>query len=340
MESHFLNKSQDMLNNLTKPRGSLGRLEEMAQKYIAIRRDLKVKIRKKFVFTFAGDHGVTAEGVSAYPKEVTPQMVFNFLNQGAAINVISKHVGAEVVVVDMGVDYEFENTPGLIVRKIRRGTWNMAQGPAMTREEAIKALMAGIELAQEYQQKGADIFGTGDMGIGNTTPSTAILATLTGEPVEKITGRGTGVNDEVLARKVAVIKKALEVNKPDPKDPIDVLAKVGGFEIAGIAGLIIGAAAQRIPVVVDGFISGAGAMIALALEPIIKNYIFVSHRSQEIGHSLMLQRLGEKAILELDMRLGEGTGAALALSLVECSLKIFHEMATFDSARVSKSDHD
>lgn len=340
LDNYFLKASQEILDNLTKPRGSLGRLEEMAQKYIAIRRDLKAKISHKFVFTFAGDHGVTDEAVSAYPREVTPQMVFNFLRRGAAINVIARHVGAEVLVVDMGVDYDFEDTPGLIIRKIRRGTGNMAKGPAMTRDEAIKALLVGIELAEEYAQKGADIFGTGDMGIGNTTPSAAILACLTGEVVENVAGRGTGVDNEGLARKIEVIKRALEINRPDPKDPLDVLAKVGGFEIAGIAGLIIGAAARRIPVVVDGFISGAGAMIAVALEPLIKNYIYVSHRSQERGHSLMLQRLGEKAILELNMRLGEGTGAALAMDLVEVSLKIFHEMATFDSAGVSKSTRE
>lgn len=337
LENHYLKRSQEILDNLTKPRGSLGRLEEMAQKYIAVRRDLQAKIRNKFVFTFAGDHGVTDEGVSAYPREVTPQMVFNFLRQGAAINVISRHVGAEVVVVDMGVDYDFADTPGLLIRKIRRGTSNMARGPAMTREEAVRGMMVGVALAEEYAEKGADIFGTGDMGIGNTTPSAAILAALTGEAVENVTGRGTGVDNEGLARKIEVIKRALELNKPDPGDPVDVLAKVGGFEIAGIAGFIIGASAKGIPVVVDGFISGAGAMIAVALEPLIKNYIYVSHRSQEIGHTLMLQRLGERALLELDMRLGEGTGAALAINLVEVSLKIFHEMATFDSAGVSKS---
>lgn len=325
------------LDNLTKPVGSLGRLEELAQRYAAIRGG-NVKLEKKIIFTFAGDHGVTEEGVSAYPKEVTPQMVFNFLRGGAGINVLARHVGAEVIVVDMGVDYDFKPAEGLVIKKVAKGTRNMAKGAAMTREEAIKGIEAGIEIAAEWSQKGVDIMGTGDMGIGNTTPSSAIAAVMTGESVEAVTGRGTGISDEAFNRKVNVIKRAIEINKPNPDDPIDVLSKVGGFEIAGIAGLIIGAASRNIPVVVDGFISGAGALIAVGLKPAVRDYLFASHLSVEKGHRAIIDKIGQKALLDLNLRLGEGTGAALGIGLVEAGFKILTQMATFESAGVSKSN--
>lgn len=337
----FYDRAQARLDMLTKPQGSLGRLEEFARRYAAMRENLNPKIRKKAVFTFAGDHGVADEGVSAFPKEVTPQMVLNFIRGGAGINVIARHVGADVVVVDIGVDHEFtEELHGsneFIKKKVARGTRNMAKGPAMTRNEAVSALEVGIEIANNYAAKGYDIFGTGDMGIANTTPSSAIVAAITGRPVEAVTGRGTGIDDKSFNIKVNVIKKALEVNRPDQKDAVDVLARVGGLEIAGIAGLIIGGAANRIPVVVDGFISTAGALIATELEPKIKDYIFMAHKSVEAGHQVVLDWIGHKPFVDLNLRLGEGTGAAIGISLIECGIKVMMEMATFADAGVSES---
>lgn len=327
---------QMRLDNLTKPRGSLGRLEELAKRYVAITGKDEPKIIKKIIYTFAGDHGVTEEGVSLYPKEVTPQMVYNFLRGGAGINVLARHINAEVRVVDIGVDHHFDKADGLIQCKVGKGTGNITKGPAMTRDEAIRAMEVGIGLANEALRDGADIIGTGDMGIGNTTPSSAIVAVITGMPVEDVTGRGTGIDDERFKLKIDAIKKAIERNRPDPKDPIDVLAKVGGFEIAGIAGLIIGAAANRIPVMIDGFISTAGALIASEMNPYVKDYLFASHQSVEQGHKAMLDRIGVKPLLDLDLRLGEGTGACLGIGIVEAGIKILTEMATFGDAGVSK----
>lgn len=326
---------QARLNCQTKPKGSLGRLEEFARRFVAItgRED----IRKKVVFTFAGDHGITEEGVSAFPKEVTPQMVLNFVSGGAAINALANHVGADVIVVDMGVDYDFGSVAGLLNKKIGMGTANFSKGPAMSRKDAITALETGIELAFSSRDAGIDLLGTGDMGIGNTTPSAAIAAVLTGLSVEKVTFRGTGIDDPTLAHKIAVIEAGIALNRPDKNDPVDVLAKVGGFEIGGIAGLILGAAAAGIPVVVDGFISTAGALIASELYPHVKDYIFCAHKSVEIGHIHMLDKLGQKPILDLEMRLGEGTGAALAMTLIEASLRGLREIRTFEQAGVAKA---
>lgn len=333
----FIEQAQQRLDNLTKPQGSLGRLEEFARRVVAITENPMPQLDKKVIFTFAGDHGVADEGVSAFPKEVTRQMVFNFLNGGAGINVLARHAGAEVVVVDIGVDYDFvtlKNNPP-VIKKVVKGTNNIRKGPAMTREEALRCIDVGIELANEYAEKGYMIFGTGEMGIANTTPSSAIAAVLTGKPVEEVTGRGTGISDSVWENKVKVVKDAIAINKPDPSDPIDVLAKLGGAEIGGIAGLILGAGAHRIPVVIDGFISTAGALIAYAIEPKTKDYMFAAHNSQEIGHRAMLEKIGLKPILDLDLRLGEGTGAALAMLIIEAGLKIYKEMATFAEAGVS-----
>ncbi len=285
------------------------------------------------IYTLAGDHGVSEEGVSLYPKEVTAQMVYNFLKGGAAINVLARHVGAKIMVVDMGVNHEFLPAEGFLIRKVARGTKNIAVGPAMTKEEALTALMIGMRLVDESADM--DIVGVGDMGIANTTPSSAIFAAISGEPVHRITGRGTGINDLTLKRKVEVIERAIEVNKPVREDPLDVLSKLGGFEIAGIAGIIIGASSRRIPVVIDGFVSTAGAMIAGQMSPTIKDYLFASHCSAETGHFLMLQKMGLEPILDLSMRLGEGTGAALGISIIEAAVKIIKEMATFEEAGVS-----
>jgi len=334
VDSKKLAAIQARIDRQAKPRGSLGRLEEFACRFAAITG--RHTSEKKAVFTFAGDHGVTVEGVSAFPREVTPQMVFNFIEGGAAINALARHVDAEVIVVDMGVDYEFKPMPGLLDKKIGRGTANLAKGPAMSRQEAIRCLETGIELAAWCRATGIDLVGTGDMGIGNTTPSAAIAAVFTGLPVPQVTHRGTGIDEAALGRKIRVIEAGLRVNSPDSADPIDVLAKVGGYEIGGIAGLIIGCAAMNIPVVIDGFISTAGALIASELHPHVRNYLFAAHRSAEIGHIHMLERIRLRPILDLDMRLGEGTGAALAMGLIEAALRALREVKTFDEAGVAK----
>ena len=327
--------AQKRLDNLTKPLGSLGRLEEFARRLVAITENKSPILDKKVVFTFAGDHGVTEEGVSAYPKEVTSQMVLNFIRGGAGINVLARHAGSEVVVVDIGVDYDFGELDGLLHMKAVKGTRNFTKGPAMTKEEALKCIETGITLAEGYTKKGYKIFGTGDMGIGNTTPSSAIAAVLTGRPVAEVTGKGTGISDASLKQKVKTIEKGIRVNAPNPEDAVDVLSKVGGAEIGGIAGLILGAAANRIPVVIDGLISTAGALIAYTIEPKVKDYLFAAHNSVEIGHKAMLDKMGLQPILDLNLRLGEGTGAALAMLMIEAGLKIYREMATFGEAGVS-----
>jgi nicotinate-nucleotide--dimethylbenzimidazole phosphoribosyltransferase len=336
----FAAQAQERLDNLTKPQGSLGRLEEFAKQLVAISENAMPDLDKKVVFTFAGDHGVADEGVSAFPKEVTPQMVLNFIHGGAGINALAGHAGADVVVVDIGVDYDFGDlkNDGFVSKKILSGTKNMRKGPAMTREEAEQCIQVGIELANEYAKKGYKIFGTGEMGIANTTPSSAITNVITGKSVEDITGRGTGINDDAWKNKVEVIKDSIKVNNPDASDPVDVLAKLGGAEIAGIAGLIIGAAANKVPVVVDGFISTAGALIAYLIEPKTRDYMFAAHMSQEIGHKSILEKIGLRPILDLDMRLGEGTGAALAMLVIESGLKIYKEMATFAEAAVAEKN--
>jgi nicotinate-nucleotide--dimethylbenzimidazole phosphoribosyltransferase len=283
----------------------------------------------------AGDHGVVAEGVSAFPAEVTPQMVLNFARGGAAMNVLSRHVGAELVLVDIGVAADLPDIPGLLRKKVAYGTANMAKGPAMTRNEAMRALETGIEIAEDLVAKGAGLLGTGDMGIGNTTPSTAVVAAFSGLKVEEVAGRGTGIDDRRLQLKIQAITRALEINRPDPTDPLDVLSKVGGLEIAGLAGLMIGGAACRVPVMIDGFISGAAALVATRLAPAVKDYLIGSHLSEEPGHRVMMEMIGIKPMLHMQMRLGEGTGAALAMGLVDAALKIINEMATFADAGVS-----
>jgi nicotinate-nucleotide--dimethylbenzimidazole phosphoribosyltransferase len=338
VDADLLAKAQAKLDSKTKPLGSLGRLEEFARRYAAISGTLEPETMKKVIFTFAGDHGVVAEGVSAFPKEVTPQMVFNFLNGGAGVNVLARHVGADVLVVDVGVDYDFNAVPGLINRKVARGTRNFAKGPAMTREEALAAVEVGIELANQAKSEGVSILGTGEMGIGNTTPASAIIAAISGKSVREVTHRGTGINDASLENKIRVIEEGLALNKPDPRDPLDVLTKVGGLEIAAIAGLVIGAAANRLPVVVDGFISTAGALIASEMHPNVGEYIFAAHESVEIGHRLMLEHMAAEPILDLRLRLGEGTGAALAIGLIEAGVKILKEMATFEAAGVAEAN--
>ncbi len=334
----IMEAAQTRLDDLTKPQGSLGYLEEAAKQLAGIKGTLQPKLGKKAIVVMAADHGVVEEGVSAYPQEVTPQMVYNFIAGGAAINVLARHVGAEIVLVDMGVASDLEATAQLVDLKVDRGTKNMTKGPAMTREQAVLSLERGIMVVEQHaKNSGLDILGTGDMGIGNTTASSAVIAAFTGLPIEAVTGKGTGIDDETFERKIAAIEKALLLNKPNRDDPIDVLAKVGGFEIGGLAGCILAAAGLRIPVVVDGLISSAAALIACRLQPLVKDYIFAGHQSVEIGQTAVLQELGKRTFLDLSMRLGEGTGAALAISLLEASSKIIMEMATFSEASVSEA---
>lgn len=336
LDQKAMEEARTRQDNLTKPQGSLGQLELLSIQVAGIQGTSRPKIDHKVIFTLAGDHGVTEEGVSAYPSEVTPQMVYNFIRGGAGINVLARHVGARVVVADLGVASVLAPHQGLKDKKIAMGTRNMVKGPAMSREEAIRSIEAGIELVEEELNDGIDLLGTGDMGIGNTTPSSAITASITGADVEAVTGKGTGLDDEGWRRKVKIIQKALEINCPDPEDAMDVLSKVGGFEIGGITGVILAGAKYKIPVVIDGFISGAAALIAASLAPQVKPYLIASHQSVEQGHQIILRHLGLKPLLNLDLRLGEGTGAALGIGLVEASLKVLNEMATFAEAGVSE----
>lgn len=337
LDDEAMSAARQRQNMLTKPPGSLGRLEELSVQIAGIKCDPMPEIKDKSVIVMAADHGVVEEGVSLYPQEVTRQMVINFLRGGAAINVLAAHVGARVVVVDMGVKGGFPPLPGLVCKMIDFGTKNIAKGPAMSRPQAVESIEAGIQVVEMEIGKRLDIIATGDMGIGNTTASSAIFAALSGKPVRKVTGRGTGIGDRQLAHKMRVIETALKVNKPDPKDPIGVLAKVGGFEIGGLAGVILASAAYRIPVVIDGFISSVAAAIAAALCPKVKDYIIASHLSAEAGHGLVLDFLGLKPLLNLNMRLGEGTGAVLGLFLAEAATKLLRQMATFADAGVSEA---
>jgi len=326
--------AQRHLDSLTKPPGSLGRLEELALG-LAVLRGGAPAVDRPVIFTFAADHGVVAEGVSAYPQVVTAQMVENFLRGGAAVNVLARQAGARVVVADFGVANPIGRSPELRSCPIAPGTANMTAGPAMTRAQAERAIEQGARLALEAIDGGADLLGTGEMGIGNTTAASAITAALTGAPPERVTGRGTGVDDAVLARKVHVVARALEVNAPDPRDGLDVLAKVGGFEIAGLVGVILAGASRRVPVALDGFISGAAGLVAVTLAPAARGALFASHRSAEPGHAAVLAYLGLEPYLDLDMRLGEGTGAALFVHLARAAARIWSEMATFKSAGVT-----
>nr|WP_044200815.1 nicotinate-nucleotide--dimethylbenzimidazole phosphoribosyltransferase [Oscillochloris trichoides] len=323
---------QDML---TKPQGALGRLESLSIQIAGITGQVRPQLKQPAVVVMAGDHGVAAQGVSAFPSEVTPQMVLNFLHGGAGINVLARHVGARVVIVDVGVASEIPAHPDLVSRKIAPGTRDFSVEPAMSREQAQQAVEVGIAVAVEAIDAGADILATGDMGIANTTASSALVAAVSGMSVAEVTGRGTGVDDAGLAHKVAVIEQALKLHNPNPADGLDLLSKVGGLEIAGLAGVIIGAASRRVPVVIDGFISGAAALVAAALAPESKAYMIAGHRSVERGHQAVFGSLDLEPVFDLNLRLGEGTGAVLAISVCQAACKILDEMATFGEAGVS-----
>jgi nicotinate-nucleotide--dimethylbenzimidazole phosphoribosyltransferase len=329
--------AQAALNRLTKPVRSLGRLEDLAAQYVAISQLFPPTAPEALVFTLAADHGVAEEGVSAYPSSVTAQMVENFIKGGAAINVLARQVGARVRVVDMGVQSDLGNLPGLIVHKVGMGTKNFLKGPAMSREEAVQSIESGIRLIMDAYAEGIRLVGLGEMGIGNTTASSAITVVMTGRPVAEVTGYGTGVDAQTLTRKIQVIEQGIQVNRPDARDPVDVLGKVGGFEIGGLVGMMLGGAACHIPVVLDGFITGAAALLAIALAPHCKAYMIPSHVSAEPGHRMAMEFLGFRPLLDLDLRLGEGTGACLAIGLLQASLACLTQMATFESAGVDEA---
>jgi nicotinate-nucleotide--dimethylbenzimidazole phosphoribosyltransferase len=323
------------LEQLAMPFWALGRLMDLAEELVGMTRSTKPPVERRSIVVMAADHGVVAEGVSAYPQEVTQQMVAGFVSGKASINALARLAGARVIVVDVGVAGDLSPLGGAVLnRKVARGTGNIARGPAMSRDEAVRAVEAGIGVARDLGPS-TDVFGTGEMGIGNTTASSAIVAAVSGAAPEEVTGRGTGIGDDQLRHKAEVVSRALRVNPLDPTDGLDLLAKVGGFEIGGIAGLILAAAAMRKPVVVDGFISTAGALVARALCPLSTQYMVAAHRSVERGHSIALDLLGKKPLLDMDLRLGEGTGAALAMNLVDASVRVLTEVATFEEASVS-----
>lgn len=330
-----MEKCQLRLDNLTKPLGSLHSFEHLALQMAGITGNARPRNLKKSIILMAGDHGVAAEGVSAYPQQVTAQMVDNFCNGGAAINVFAQHVEADLVLVDMGVAADLSNYEKILHKKIAYGTNNIAKGPAMTREQAKQAIEAGMEIASHEIAKGARVLGLGEMGIANTTASTAIIACYAQEGLATLVGHGTGISEEALHKKVQVIQTALEVNHPDREDPIGVLSSLGGFEIAGLVGVILGAAAGGAAVVVDGLITSAAALLAVEIAPQVKNFLIGSHYSVEPAHKIALDLIGVPAYLHLDMRLGEGTGAALGMSLINASLHVINDMKTFGEAEVA-----
>lgn len=337
LDAEAMSAAQERQDQLTKPAGSLGVLEQISIRLAGIGRRALPEISDKVVVVMAADHGITEEGTSAFPSEVTAQMVYNFARGGAAINVLARHEGVRVIVVDIGVK-EGIGCDDVLKRKIRRGTANMAKGPAMSRDEAVSAIMTGAEIAGEAIAAGASIIATGEMGIGNTSASSAIISVLGCLPLETVVGRGTGIDDDGLNKKLKALTEAVRINRPDKEDVIDVLSKVGGLEVAGLAGVMLGCAAGRVPVVIDGFISAAAALVASKLAPKSVNYMIASHLSAEPGARYALAEIGVSPILHMDMRLGEGTGAVLAMNIIEASTKILKEMATFAEAGVAEGE--
>ncbi|MFA5127202.1 MAG: nicotinate-nucleotide--dimethylbenzimidazole phosphoribosyltransferase [Patescibacteria group bacterium] len=336
VDSSYSEKIKNKLDNLTKPLGSLGVLEDFVIKLGNIQNTELPNIDKKRVYVFAGDHGIAAEGVSAYPPSVTPQMVLNFINGGAAINVLARHFDIEIKVVDVGVNFDFNNNVKIINKKIASGTKNFLYESAMTKDQAIAALLIGFELAQQAKEDGVGIIVAGDMGIGNTTPSSAITSLICDLEIEDVTGNGTGISSDRLKNKIKIIKNAIKARKVDKNDPIDILQKVGGFEIGAIAGLALGCAYYKLALVADGFISTTGIALANKINPIVKQIVFPSHSSVEKGHKALLKSLDLQPVLNLNMRLGEGTGGVLAISLIEAALDLYKNMATFKNAGVDE----
>ena len=334
ISTKWLDRANERIDNLVKPKGSLGMLEEMAARVVAIREEEMPEIPAKEVFVFAGDHGVVSEGISPYPQEVTGLMVKNFLTGGAGINVLARSAGAKVSVIDIGMKEALTDEKDLIVRNIRRGTRNIARERSMTLKETEEAIDVGVEMAERAFAQGTGMVATGEMGIGNTTPSAALCSVLLPAEVEDVTGRGTGLDDEGLRHKISVVKKAIEINDPFMGDPLSVLSALGGLEIAGICGLCLGGAALRMVVIVDGFISSAAALVAMRLNPVVKDYLFFSHNSSEKGHQVFFEKEGISPVLDLGLRLGEGTGAALAMQIIDNAIKIYREMATFQEVGI------
>ncbi|MBS0013635.1 MAG: nicotinate-nucleotide--dimethylbenzimidazole phosphoribosyltransferase [Desulfobacterales bacterium] len=340
-DKQYEQKAAARLADQARPGGSLGMLEDAARRLAGMARSLDVHLNRKIIVTCAGDHGVVEEGVSLFPQEVTAQMVYNFVDGGASINVLARHAGAEVRAADLGVNHDFKKDLPIFHEKIRKGTDNLRRKPAMSRQEAVFSIEAGIRIAEQlHTAQPVDLLGTGDMGIGNTTPSSAVIAAFSGIDPEKLVGRGTGIDDAALANKIEVIRGALDLHSPDPKDPLDVLAKVGGFEIGGLAGLVIGGATLGFPVVCDGLIATAGALIACELAPGAKDWLFTSHRSVEVGHQFMIDRLGMQPLLDLGLRLGEGTGAALAMELLDAATRVLAEIRTFEEVSIRNAQKE
>jgi nicotinate-nucleotide--dimethylbenzimidazole phosphoribosyltransferase len=335
LNTDIMEMAKIRLDNLTKPLGSLGRLEDIVVQLAGITGDIFPKIDKRMVIIMCADNGVVEEGVAQAPKSVTSTVTRNFLKGFTGINVFTRLEGAGIKIVDIGIDDDID-CPGILNRKIRKGTYNIVKGSAMSREEAVKAIETGIEIVGEMKGSGINLLGTGEMGIGNTTTSSAIAAVLTGGSVEQLTGKGAGLTKDGLEKKINVIKCAIEINKPNPADAIDVLAKLGGFDIAGLAGCFIGAAAYRIPILIDGFISSVAALVAIKIKPEVKNFIFPSHGSAEPGTRIVMEALGKEPMLNLGMRLGEGTGSALAFHLMDAAVAAYKEMGTFGDADVEQ----
>jgi len=338
LDEKVMQQTQLRLDRLTKPQGSLAVMEMMACQLAGVQGVVKPAVPEKAVVLMAGDHGVAEEGISAFLAEVTEQMVYNFIHGGAGINVLARHAGAVLELVDVGVKADLPAELPIQHCKIRHGTANMRRGPAMTREEAIRAIRVGIQVAEKLADRGIQVIGLGEMGIGNTTASSALVHVFTGNPVSKVVGRGTGISDEFVAHKIKVIEESVALNRPDAHDAIDVLAKVGGMEIAAMAGVVIGASARRVLVMLDGFIASASVLAAYKLSNAVKPYLMASHLSEEPGHAVILSELGLTPCLRLNMRLGEGTGAALGMTILDAAVKILNEMATFDEAAVSAAD--
>ena len=334
LDQTAMDAATERQGRLTKPTGALGRLEALSIQLAGIMQQTRPRLTNKVVAVMAGDHGVTIEGISAYPQSVTSQMVLNFLNGGAAINVLARQIGARVVVADLGVATELPVRPDLHNLKVALGTANMAQGPAMNRNQAIQAINAGATLIEREMSTGLDILGIGEMGIGNTTAAAAIAAVLTGHSPADIVGRGTGLDDAGLQHKIEVVQRVLATNRPDAHDALDILSKVGGFEIGGLVGAILATAAHHRPIMVDGYIATAAAMLAVTLAPAVRPYLFAAHHSAEAGHDAMLAWLNLEPLLTLNLRLGEGTGAVLGMQVADAACRLLDEMATFGEAGV------
>ena len=341
IDEDFKKVAYERLDNQARPNGSLGKIENISAQLAGIFKTIDINLKNKMIVVCAGDHGISESGVSRFPSDVTPQMVLNFVQGGASINVLAKDAGASVRVADLGVNYSFDPSLPIFHKKVDYGTRNFSKEPAMTRDQAIASIEAGIEIIDELvNEKPIDLLGIGDMGIGNTTPSTAIIACYSNLPVPDLTGRGTGIDDIALNKKIELIKTSLSLHKPDTSDPLDVLHKVGGFEIGGLCGLVLGAARHKIPVICDGLISTAGALLAYELCNTCKDYLFASHESVEIGHQYMLLHLDLHPLLHLDFRLGEGTGAAICMKLMDAATRVLAEIKTFDEVGIVNSQKE